>query len=73
MPIATLSFTLPEEREEFRLTQDGVEWYLLVQELLQHIRSKTKHGELSEEQYAAYDNIRDSIVNLANERNLSLE
>ena len=73
MPIATLSFTLPEERTEHDQAVRGADWYLLVVELLEHIRTRTRHTELTERQHEVYDHIRDTIHTIARDRNLPLE
>ena len=44
MPIATLTFNLPEEQEEYNLCTKGVDYYSQLVEIDQKLRSIVKHG-----------------------------
>ena len=42
---ATLEFTLPEEREEFEMTNKAVDYYSQLHEIDNYLRSLLKHGD----------------------------
>ena len=69
---ATLTFTLPEEQEEFYLAAKGSEWRIIVEDLDAHLRSRLKHEDLSEDVHAALDRARTHLYELLEGRQLSL-
>ncbi len=44
MPVATLTFNLPEEEPEFRQAVNASSWQLICWELDQHLRSEVKYA-----------------------------
>lgn len=64
MPIGTLKFKLPEEREDFELAQKCHSLDMTITELDNYLRSKIKYGNLAEEQYRIYQEIRDKLSEL---------
>jgi len=42
---ATLEFNLPEEREEFEMTNKAVDYYSQLHEIDEYLRSLLKHGD----------------------------
>jgi hypothetical protein len=69
---ATLTFTLPEEQEEFYLAAKGADWRLVVEDMDAHLRSKLKYEDLPEDVDAALDAARQHLHALVAERGLSL-
>jgi hypothetical protein len=69
---ATLTFTLPEEQEEFDRAAKGAEWRMVAEDLDAHLRSRLKHEDLPEDVHAALDRARTHLYGLLEERGLSL-
>ncbi len=69
---ATLTFTLPEEQEEFARAAQGSDWRMVVEDLDAHLRSRLKHEDLPEDLAAALDAARQHLHALVAERGLSL-
>ena len=69
---ATLTFTLPEEQEEFYLAAKGADWRIVVEDLDAHLRSRLKHEDLSEDVDKALDEARQRLHEFVAERGLSL-
>jgi hypothetical protein len=69
---ATLTFTLPEEQEEFYLAAKGSEWRMVVEDMDAHLRSRLKHEELPDEAHAALDRARTHLYELLEGRGLSI-
>jgi len=69
---ATLTFTLPEEQEEFARAVQGSDWRMVVEDLDAHLRSRLKHEDLSEDVAVALDRARQHLFTLIAERGLSL-
>lgn len=64
---ATLTFDLPEEREEFDLAANGYKWNLVAWDLDQWLRGEIKYQERNELQPA-----RDKLNVLVHEYGLEL-
>jgi hypothetical protein len=45
MPKAILEFSLPEEKEEFKLAQNGSAYKYVIDELYAHIRALSKYQD----------------------------
>lgn len=69
---ATLTFTLPEEQEEFYLAVKGADWRMVVEDLDAHLRSRLRHEDLPEHVAAPLDAARQHLHALVAERGLSL-
>jgi hypothetical protein len=69
---ATLTFTLPEEQEEFDRAVQGGNWRMVVEGLDAHLRSRLRHEDLPDEVHAALDRARTHLYGLLEERGLSL-
>jgi hypothetical protein len=69
---ATLTFTLPEQQEEFYLAAKGADWRIVVEDMDAHLRSRLKHEDLPDEVHAALDRARTHLYTLLEERGLSL-
>jgi hypothetical protein len=75
--ILEFNFDDPEsdDRVNFQDCIDGVKWKLLVWELDQELRSKTKYApdNVSEDTYEAYEEIREMLRRLINDDGLKLD
>jgi hypothetical protein len=69
---ATLTFSLPEEQEEFDRAVQGGNWRMVVEDLEAHLQSRLKHEDLSEDVAVALDRARQHLFTLIAERGLSL-
>jgi hypothetical protein len=69
---ATLTFSLPEEQEEFARAVQGSDWRMIVEDLDAHLRSRLRHEDLSEDVHAALDRARTHLYELLEGRQLSL-
>ena len=69
---ATLTFSLPEEQEEFDRAVQGGNWRMIVEDLDAHLRSRLKHEDLPDEVHAALDRARTHLYGLLEERGLSI-
>jgi hypothetical protein len=69
---ATLTFTLPEEQEEFYLAAKGADWRLVLEDMDNYLRGRLKHEDLSEDAAVALDAARERLYTLVAERGLSL-
>lgn len=62
MPVATLTFTLPDEQAEFDAAREGVAARSLIWAIDQHCRSVMKHGNPQPETRVLADAIRQMIL-----------
>jgi len=69
---ATLTFTLPEEQEEFYHAAKGADWRMVVEDMDAHLRSKLKYEDLPEDVDKALDEARQRLHEFVAERGLSL-
>jgi hypothetical protein len=69
---ATLTFTLPEEQEEFYLAAKGADWRCALEDMDAYLRSRLKHEDLSEDADKALDAARQKLHEFLAERGLSL-
>lgn len=67
MPKATLSFTLPEEQEEFDLCRNGTRLSCAVDNFDNFLRGKIKYEDLDEKTEAIYQAIRDKLWECLND------
>jgi len=49
MPVATLTFSLPDETMEHRAALAGVDALITLERIAEHCRGRIKHGELTAE------------------------
>lgn len=69
---ATLSFSLPDEQEEFDAALDGMEWKIVVSEISDYLRAELKYKELTDDQRDCLEQARDVLLSAIDGRNLSL-
>jgi len=68
---AILEFNLPEEEEQFNITNKGMDWALLAVDLDQSIRSLLKyHPEKYKTGEQAFEHIRSELHDMMAERGL---
>lgn len=68
----TISFTLPEERDDLRYAQNGAIFASILLELDNHLRAKLKYTELTDDEAKAYQETRDKLHQLLNDEAVSL-
>lgn len=74
MPIATLTFDLPEEDSEFSHASNGWKWRMIVGEILNNIRQDVKYSQdTTEEQKKVLENMRTYICGRMSEEGLLLD
>lgn len=74
MPIATLTFDLPEEDSEFSHASNGWKWRMIVGEILNNIRQDVKYSQdTTEEQKKVLENMRSYIFGRMTEEGLLLD
>ena len=70
---ATITFTLPEEEEEYRNAIEGAKMRVILWDVDQFLRAKMKYEELSDGQYDAFKETREHLRRLLIEENIDLE
>jgi hypothetical protein len=68
---ATLSFTLPEEREEFETAVKALDWKFAMSDLDEYLRMELNHAphDLNPD---TLEHIRSKLFDILNERGLNL-
>ncbi len=69
---ATLTFTLPEEQEEFYHAARGADWRMTLEDIDGYLRGRLKHEELTPDADKALDEARQKLHEFLQERGLSL-
>ena len=69
---ATLTFSLPEEQEEFQCAVDAGQWKSAMDDISNWLRSKLKHDDLTPEYAAAYEEAHKYLFSILEERGLQL-
>ena len=69
---AILKFDLPEEKQEFEYALKGAIAHVVLENLWNHLRSKLKYEELSEETENAYADIQDHLSKMLEECEVNL-
>jgi hypothetical protein len=64
---ATLSFELPEEREEFEAATKGSAYKATLTDLDNYLRSRLKYEDLPEDVHDAIQKTRDKLTSLCEE------
>ena len=73
MAKATLKFNLPEENAEHKLAVNAGNYYAVLWDIDQYLRSKLKHGDLAESEYVVLEKTRDELRDLMNTYNVTLD
>lgn len=69
---AILKYTLPEEREEFEMSQKGILYHIALSDIADYLRSKLKYEELSETESKIYEEIRTKFYEILNDNEISV-
>jgi hypothetical protein len=69
---ATLEFNLPEEETNFKYAMSARDMAMILTDLQIYIRSKIKHEVSDPDQLNAYENVRDELHSLLDDRNVTL-
>lgn len=71
---ATLTFTLPEDQEQFELATNAVKWMNFAHEFSEYLRTEYKYNEdkYTDEQYKLLEKVREKFYEMLNEEGLSL-
>jgi hypothetical protein len=72
---AILEFNLPDDQEDFELATSAIKFWHVLWELDQELRSKTKYApdDMSDDDYDAYQSIRDKLHELMTDNNVSFD
>lgn len=72
---AILKFYLPDDQQEYDLANNGLNFWRVLYELDQDLRSKTKYAsdDLPKDKYDAYQEIRDKLHELMAENYINLK
>ena len=70
---ATITFTLPEEEDEYRNAIEGKKMRAILWDVDQFLRAKMKYEELNDGQYDAFKETREHLRRLLIEENIDLE
>lgn len=71
---AILKYDLPEEREEYDIAMHGVDYMLVLHDLSNFLRSKTKYNpeNESDEAMEIYDKVREELYRLLNSHGVEI-
>jgi len=72
---ATLEFNLPDDQQEYDLANKGLAFWHVLWELDQELRANTKYApdDMTDDDYDAYQKIRDKLYELMNDYNVNLD
>ena len=72
---AILEFNLPDDQQDFDLATKGMKFWSVLWELDQSLRTKTKYApdSLPQDQYDAYQEIREELRELMSNNNISFD
>lgn len=69
-----LKYSLPEEQSEFETARNGWRYRMILADLAGWLRTKLKHqsDSSSDQEYAAYEAVRDELFNMAGDEGVSI-
>ena len=72
---AILEFNLPDDDQEYNLANNAINFWNVLWELDQELRANTKYApdDMTDDDYDAYQKIRDKLHELMTENNVSLD
>ena len=72
---AILEFNLPEDDQEYNLANNAMNFWNVLWELDQELRANTKYApdDMTDDDYDAYQKIRETLNELMIENNVSLD
>jgi len=69
---ATLSFVLPEEKDDLDAAMRAADYRQLICDIEDYVKSQMDHGDLYEDEFRAYDDVLSKIRLFAEEAALEL-
>lgn len=66
-----LEFNYPEDESEFVLHNSGPDMAIVLTDMDNYLRAKVKYEDLPEEKQMIYQEVRDKLIDLMNERGVS--
>lgn len=69
---ATLEFNLPGEETHFRYAMSGHDLVMVITDLQVYLRTKIKHEVSDPDRLNAYENVRDELQSLLDDRNVTI-
>jgi len=69
---ATLSFVLPEEKDDFDDAMRAADYRQLICDIEDYVKAQMDHGDLYEDEFRAYDDVLSKIRLFAEEAALNL-
>ena len=73
MPIATLTFNLPEEDCQFNIAVKSMNWALVAWDMDQKLKQYIKYGHKFENIANTIDTIREDLYNIIREQGVNLD
>jgi hypothetical protein len=72
---ATITFNLPEDKDEFRMATHGASMYNVLWEMDQWLRTNTKYAPdaMSEDTYNAYQECRNKLREIMSENGIDFD
>ena len=72
---AILEFNLPDDDQEYNLANNAMNFWNVLWELDQELRANTKYApdDMTEDDYDAYQKIRETLHELMRDNNVSLD
>jgi hypothetical protein len=70
---ATLEFELPIDAEAHWDAVQGSDWRWALQEVLDYLRTQTKHVDHTADEYRVYEAVREEIIRILDDRGLDLQ
>lgn len=72
---AILEFNLPDDEQEYNLANNAMNFWNVLWELDQELRANTKYApdDMTDDDYDAYQKIRETLNELMIENNVSLD
>lgn len=67
---ATLSFNLPEEREEFELSCKAPNYAIVVEDFQNFLRKKLKYESLTEAEAKIYEHVQEEFFDILRSREI---
>jgi hypothetical protein len=75
MPELTIKYQLPEEENEFRYANNGLNYLLTLYDIDQYLRSQIKYNgdSYTDDEYKLLSKVRDELFRCMATRNVSLD
>lgn len=70
---AVLEFSLPEEQQEFQTAVDAWKYRAVVEDLVEHLRGRIKHGTMPARVRETYEKVRGELFSIVRDRGVDLD